>query len=234
MEDRRAPSSIVLIDFGIARFYRPGQVGDTAIYGTTGYAPPEQYGRGQTDARTDVYALGVLLHQVLTGHDPTSTPFALPPMRALLPGAPAHLADAITRATAIEREARFADIAAFRAALRPPAPRPSRPSNRAFNQSQHAQPKALAARRRGSALIWAMVGLLLVLLVAGALALGLFMPVRQAITTTPNTAMAVDVMPSTTSEPAASALPTPTDLPELTPAIDLAAASCPPPRPTDL
>jgi serine/threonine-protein kinase len=113
-------SQLVLIDFGIARFYRPGQAGDTAIYGTTGYAPPEQYGRGQTDARTDIYALGVLLHQLLTGHDPTTTPFALPPPRTLNPNIPPQIAAALERATDSNREARFADIAAFRAALHIP------------------------------------------------------------------------------------------------------------------
>jgi len=111
-------AQLVLIDFGIARFYRPGRDSDTAVYGTLGYAPPEQYGKGQTDARTDVYALGVLLHHALTGYDPSSSPFALPPPRALNPAIPPEVAAAIERATANDREARFPDIAAFRAALR--------------------------------------------------------------------------------------------------------------------
>src|SRR6266545_7208605 len=115
------PSQIVLIDFGIARFYRPGLSADTAVYGTIGYAPPEQYGKGQTDVRTDIYALGVLLHQMLTGHEPTTTPFALPPPRTLDPSIPPHLAAAIERATANDRANRFPDSAAFRVALRTPA-----------------------------------------------------------------------------------------------------------------
>lgn len=110
-------SLLILIDFGIARFYRAGHASDTAIYGTIGYAPPEQYGQGQTDARTDVYALGVLLHQLLTGHDPTTTPFALPPIQHMIPSIPDSIAMAITRATANDRSQRFADSAAFRAAL---------------------------------------------------------------------------------------------------------------------
>jgi serine/threonine protein kinase len=114
----------VLIDFGIARFYRPGSNNDTSVYGTLGYAPPEQYGKGQTDARTDIYALGVLLHHMLTGHDPSVSPFALPAPRALNPALPAAVAAAIERATANDRTERFADIAAFRAALRAPAPPP--------------------------------------------------------------------------------------------------------------
>ncbi|MBK9713503.1 MAG: protein kinase [Kouleothrix sp.] len=123
-----APSQIVLIDFGIARFYRPGLSSDTAVYGTIGYAPPEQYGKGQTDARTDVYALGVLLHHMLTGYDPAASPFALPAPRRLDPSIPPAVAAAIERATAADRELRFPDIASLRAALSAPsaAPEPAR------------------------------------------------------------------------------------------------------------
>jgi serine/threonine-protein kinase len=48
---------IKLIDFGIARFHKAGKSRDTEAFGTAGYAPPEQYGKGQTDQRSDVYAL---------------------------------------------------------------------------------------------------------------------------------------------------------------------------------
>jgi hypothetical protein len=169
---------VVLIDFGIARFYRPGQAGDTAIYGTTGYAPPEQYGRGQTDARTDIYALGVLLHQLLTGHDPTSTPFALPPPAALNPAIPPQVAAAITRATATDRDARFADIEAFQAALRAPGPMTAEPAVvlRGAQQATAAMPGAPAAtapRRARSIWAWVIAGVIGVLLIGG-LALALW------------------------------------------------------------
>lgn len=57
---------LTLIDFGIARVYRPGMMADTAHFGTREYAPPEQFGYGQTDVRSDVYALGMLLYYCLT------------------------------------------------------------------------------------------------------------------------------------------------------------------------
>ena len=84
-----AQGEVKLIDFGIARFFKQGKAQDTVSLGTPGYAPPEQHGRGgQTDARSDVFSLGVLLHQLLTGHDPTTTIFSLPQVRALNPNIP--------------------------------------------------------------------------------------------------------------------------------------------------
>lgn len=69
----RAASSYcpVLIDFGIARVWREGEEADTTHFGTRSYAPPEQYGFGQTDVRSDVYALGMLAFFCLTGREAT-------------------------------------------------------------------------------------------------------------------------------------------------------------------
>ncbi len=61
--------NIKIIDFGIAREYKEQRLADTTLLGTKGYAPPEQYS-GQTDARSDIYALGMTLHHLLTGVDP--------------------------------------------------------------------------------------------------------------------------------------------------------------------
>jgi len=64
--DRR----LYLIDFGISRVFTPGKKKDTTPIGTPGYAPLEQYGRAQTDARSDIYSLGATLQTLLTGRDP--------------------------------------------------------------------------------------------------------------------------------------------------------------------
>ena len=58
---------IVLIDFDAARRYNDENDTDTNFFGTVAYAPPEQYGYAQTDARADIYSLGVLLRYLLTG-----------------------------------------------------------------------------------------------------------------------------------------------------------------------
>lgn len=62
---------LYLIDFGIARRFVPGKRKDTMPLGSPGYAAPEQYGRAQTTPRSDIYSLGILLHQLLMGNDPT-------------------------------------------------------------------------------------------------------------------------------------------------------------------
>ena len=61
--------NVKIIDFGIAREYKEQNLADTTVLGTKGYAPPEQYS-GQTDARSDIYALGMTMHHLLTGIDP--------------------------------------------------------------------------------------------------------------------------------------------------------------------
>lgn len=56
---------VKLIDFGIARVTRPTEEPDTEFLGTKGYAPPEQYGFGQTDAKSDIYSLGITIRRML-------------------------------------------------------------------------------------------------------------------------------------------------------------------------
>lgn len=70
-----AYKQVYLIDFGAARYFKPGRSRDTIAFGSPGYASPEQYGKAQTTARSDIYSLGATLHEVLTGKDPGETPF---------------------------------------------------------------------------------------------------------------------------------------------------------------
>ncbi len=71
---------VYLIDFGIARHFKPGQSKDTTALGSTGYAAPEQYGRAQTAQRADIYSLGATLHEMLSGSDPADSPFHFAPL----------------------------------------------------------------------------------------------------------------------------------------------------------
>jgi serine/threonine protein kinase len=108
---------VKLIDFGIARVFAPGRTRDTQILGTPGFAPPEQYGKAQTDARADVYALGCTIYQLLSNYDPATTPFALPPLNTRNAKVSPHIQLAIERATKLDRDQRFQTVADFEQAL---------------------------------------------------------------------------------------------------------------------
>lgn len=69
-----AEGQIKLIDFGIARIFKSAGTKDTTLLGSQGYAPLEQYGRGQSDARSDIYALGATLYDLLTNEVPADAP----------------------------------------------------------------------------------------------------------------------------------------------------------------
>ena len=60
--------SVVLIDFDVARQHDPQKSADTVYMGTKGYAAPEQYGFSQTDRRSDIYSLGVVMQELLGEH----------------------------------------------------------------------------------------------------------------------------------------------------------------------
>jgi len=106
---------VKLIDFGIARLFKPAQSQDTVTLGTPGYAAPEQWGTGgQSDTRSDVYGLGVLLLRLVTGYDPTPNPFPLPQPRAVMPEISPKTEYLIVRATQPTPKARYPSVREFR------------------------------------------------------------------------------------------------------------------------
>lgn len=111
---------VKLIDFGIARFFKQGQTRDTLNMGTPGYAAPEQYGgMGQSDPRTDVYSLGVVLYRMVTGYDPAEaiTPFSLPPAESLVSDIPRNVAEVISRSKQLQPELRYNNVREMRQVL---------------------------------------------------------------------------------------------------------------------
>jgi len=96
-----ATQSAWLVDFGIARHrplsqqnWRAGG-GKTTARGTPGYAAPEQYQPGQSEPKSDVYALAATLYHVLTGDDPQDHPFSFPMLAALPTGLTGALSAAL-------------------------------------------------------------------------------------------------------------------------------------------
>lgn len=107
-----------LIDFGVARTHKKGKSKDTIAMGSAGYAPPEQYGRGQTDARSDVYALGATLLHLLTNLPPVPLQ---PPAPGYIgrfnPSASKDTEAVVIRAMDLERDNRYASCAEMEQAL---------------------------------------------------------------------------------------------------------------------
>jgi serine/threonine-protein kinase len=110
--------TVKLIDFGVARLFDPTKRTDTLKMGTAGYAPPEQYaGQGQTTARSDIYALGATLHELLTGTDPTTHPFVFTPPRVLNPSISPSLSEVVMRAVNLDPADRFPSARVMKEAL---------------------------------------------------------------------------------------------------------------------
>lgn len=104
--------SIALIDFGVAREYKPYALQDTRALGTQGYAAPEQFGgQGQTDARTDLYGLGATLYHLVTGHNPAEPPYEVFPIRHWNPALSQGLEKIIWKCTQKNPEERYQSCA---------------------------------------------------------------------------------------------------------------------------
>ena len=108
---------LYLIDFGIARLFKAGQSKDTTILGSPGYAAPEQYGKAQTTASADIYSLGALLHQLLSGADPATNQPLLWDFKPLSTAIPAHLARLIQQMVNRHIDERPVSMAAIRQEL---------------------------------------------------------------------------------------------------------------------
>ena len=87
--------TLKLIDFDASKLYKPGSPRDTELLGTHGNAAPEQYGFSQSDKRTDIYAIGLLIDQIMPG----------------------RYRKAVKCATSMDPRFRFQDIRSFRNAL---------------------------------------------------------------------------------------------------------------------
>lgn len=115
--------TMYLIDFGIARHFKPGQGHDTVALGSPGYAAPEQYGKAQTTPQSDLYSLGATLHALLSGIDPSLHPFHFASLidgsQPVLPDTPAwrELNTLIGRMVALDPGQRPESVAVVKQAL---------------------------------------------------------------------------------------------------------------------
>lgn len=100
--------NLKLIDFGIAREYKEEAIADTTFVGTKGYMAPEQAGKAQSDARTDIYSLGVTMYHILSGKSPYEPPYRFIPIRELNPELSVGIETIIDRCIQQEPEDRYA------------------------------------------------------------------------------------------------------------------------------
>lgn len=100
--------SIKIVDFSIIRTYDLMKDRDTCFLGTRGYAAPEQFGgRGQSDARTDIYGLGMTMYHLLTGIDPKKADFVVKPICQVNSSLPKGVEYIVEKCTQIDPAKRY-------------------------------------------------------------------------------------------------------------------------------
>ncbi|KUI03089.1 protein kinase [Mycobacterium sp. IS-3022] len=112
---------VKIADFGLVRAVAEAKITSTSvILGTAAYLSPEQVSTGDADPRSDVYAVGILTYELLTGHTPFAGDTALavayqrmdndvPAPSSTIAGVPAQFDDLVARATARDTAHRYAD-----------------------------------------------------------------------------------------------------------------------------
>jgi serine/threonine-protein kinase len=181
---------VKVTDFGIAKAMGVDDLTRTGtVMGTARYLAPEQVNGKPTDARTDVYALGLLLYEMLCGQSPfggdTDVATAMarlttsaPSIRAQRPNVPQMLDDIVHRCLARDPAKRFPTAADARAALASVRPDAKGPAPRPLPRPPKAAPTSRsAARRRRDRTTW--VWVVIVFLLAIAIGVTAFLVLRD-------------------------------------------------------
>jgi predicted Ser/Thr protein kinase len=120
--------AVKIMDFGLAKMSTSNMTQDGIVLGTPNYMSPEQALGDRVDVQSDVFSVGAVVYELLTGHKPfeaDSTPSVLfqvvhrepPPVSRWAPDVPGVLVEVVNRALAKDRRRRYATAAEMRAAL---------------------------------------------------------------------------------------------------------------------
>jgi serine/threonine protein kinase len=220
-------------DFGIAKFAKAAtRITQTGIIGTPRYMSPEQARGEETDGRSDLYSLGVILFEILSGKAPfeATTPLALafkhatepaPDIRQVNPDLPIELSRVLKKALQKEPEDRYDTCAEFANAFLEALPVDAAPNAKLITPLPPRKQKKAEAPAQASSLpepapgsrrnVWMIGGLAaLAILAFGMWGLLGSQSTRDGSTSTPGTATPTNVPASPTASPTATGTNTPT------------------------
>lgn len=101
---------VYLAKYEAARTYKADKVKDTVVVSTRGYNPPEQaLGKGQSDPRSDIFSIGMIIFQMLTGKDPTAS-LILPKVSDIRKDISPIWTQLVSKATNIKQDKRYVSV----------------------------------------------------------------------------------------------------------------------------
>jgi len=113
-------NEVFLIDFGIARYHKGESTRDTVLAGTRGYTAPEVMAGMQSDNRSDIYSVGLIFYEMLTGKNLLVPPFQIRPVKESNALIPKWVDKVIAKATQMNMVIRYRDISEFSDVVKSP------------------------------------------------------------------------------------------------------------------
>jgi serine/threonine protein kinase len=246
---------VFLVDFGLVKEYDPLKattLGARAV--TPGYSPPEQYGAGTTDERSDIYALGATLYALLTGTQPPDsvsriTQDNLISAQQVNPQVSPSVGYVINHAMSLQPDSRYRSISDFKAELTgqasPYSPDPTVQTPPPIQSTIQVPPPPAEPPSKTSSLsrFWPAAALLLLVIICmisvallwpeyGPDLSGIYSPAETPTTQIPTAEPSQFMITPTAIDPATQTLEAPIPNPTSTPTTEISPTPTPSPLPT--